>query len=177
MKLISLITLIMIFGLSLEAENQSFYDLKFKTLEGETVNMVDFKGKKVLIVNTASECGLTPQLEELQALHEEYSGKLVIIGFPSNDFANQEPLEGMEIARFCEDNFGVSFMLAEKVSVKGDEKHPVYQWLTSKEQNGKMDSEVAWNFQKYLISSEGELAEVIDPRTTPMSDKVTDLIE
>jgi glutathione peroxidase len=149
-----------------------FYDFKVKTLEGSDFNFATLKGKKVMIVNTASKCGFTPQYKDLEALYEQSGGKLVIIGFPANNFANQEPGSASEIREFCTKNYGVTFPMMEKISVKGNDIHPLYKWLTSKDQNGVMDSEVKWNFQKYLIDENGKLVDVIYSQEKPGSDKI-----
>jgi glutathione peroxidase len=149
-----------------------FYDFKVKTLEGSDFSFASLKGKKVMIVNTASKCGFTPQYKDLEALYEQEGGKLVIIGFPANNFASQEPGSASEIREFCTKNYGVTFPMMEKISVKGNDMHPLYKWLTSKDKNGVMDSEVKWNFQKYLIDENGKLVDVIYSKEKPGSDKV-----
>jgi glutathione peroxidase len=154
------------------SQEKGFYDFKVKTLEGEDFDFSSLKGKKVMVVNTASKCGYTPQYKDLEELHEKYEGRIVIIGFPANNFANQEPGSAEEIRKFCTVNYGVTFQMMEKISVKGDDIHPLYKWLTSKDKNGKMDSEVKWNFQKYLIDEEGKLVDVISTREKPGSEKV-----
>lgn len=157
----------------LMAQSQSFYSFKVKTLEGDTFDFATLKGKKVMIVNTASKCGYTPQYEELEKLYEMEGGDgFVILGFPANNFANQEPGTAAEIRQFCTQNYGVTFPMMEKISVKGDDMHPLYKWLTEKARNGVMDSEVKWNFQKYLIDEKGNLKEVLLSKEKPMSDKV-----
>lgn len=146
----------------------SIYDFTVKTLEGEDFSFSQLKGKKVMIVNTASKCGLTPQYEELQELWEHYGGDdFIIIGFPANNFMNQEPGSDEDIKEFCTRNYGVTFPMMSKISVKGDDMHPVYKWLTTKDLNGFEDSNVQWNFQKYLIDEEGRLVKVIKPRVKP----------
>lgn len=149
-----------------------FYDFKVKTLEGEDFNLASLKGKKVMVVNTASKCGYTPQYKDLEELYKQYGSKLVIIGFPANNFMNQEPGSALEIRQFCTENYNVSFPLMEKLSVKGKDMHPLYRWLTSKELNGVMDSEVKWNFQKYLIDENGRLIDVLYSKEKPGSEKV-----
>jgi len=142
------------------------------------VKLSDFKGKKVMIVNTASKCGLTPQYKELEALYERYKDKdFIIIGFPANNFLGQEPGSNEQIASFCSINYGVSFPMMSKISVKGKNMHPLYQFLTQKAKNGVEDSKVKWNFQKYLIGRDGKLEKVIDPKTLPSSDEVIQWIE
>jgi glutathione peroxidase len=164
--------LLLTFSLSGFTQSSSFYNFKVKTLEGGIFDFSTLKGKKVMIVNTASKCGNTPQYKDLEALYEKYHDKLVIIGFPENNFANQEPGTASEIRKFCTENYGVTFPLMEKISVKGDDMAPVYRWLTSKSENGVMDSSVKWNFQKYLIDENGKLVAVIDPKEKPTSEKV-----
>lgn len=149
-----------------------FYGFRVKTLDGNDFDFSTLKGKKVMIVNTASKCGFTPQYKELEALFEKYRDQLVIIGFPTNNFASQEPGSNEEIRKFCTDNYGVTFPMMSKVSVKGNDMSPVYKWLTSKELNGMKDSEVSWNFQKYLIDENGKLVDVLDPKVKPDSEKV-----
>jgi glutathione peroxidase len=149
-----------------------FYDFKVKTLEGEDFNLASLKGKKVMVVNTASKCGYTPQYKDLEEIYMQYEGKLVIIGFPANNFLNQEPGSALEIRQFCTDKYSVTFPLMEKISVKGKDMHPLYKWLTSKELNGVMDSEVKWNFQKYLIDENGKLVDVLYSKEKPGSEKV-----
>lgn len=156
----------------------SFYDLKAETIDGEEFNFSMLKGKKVLIVNTASKCGYTPQYKDLEEIYNQYHEQygVEIIGFPSNDFMKQEPGSNEEIALFCEKNYGVTFQMMAKVNVKGNEINPVYDWLTSKEKNGKLDSKVKWNFQKYLISETGELIDVVDPGESPSDKTITNWI-
>jgi glutathione peroxidase len=165
------VTLLSLFSLAGLSQSE-FYNFKVKTLEGEDFDFSSLKGKKVMIVNTASKCGFTPQYEDLEALHRQFGNVLSIIGFPANNFMNQEPGSAFEIRQFCTGNFDVTFPLMEKISVKGDDMHPLYKWLTSKELNGVMDSNVRWNFQKYLIDEEGNLVDVLYPREKPDSDKV-----
>ncbi len=154
------------------AQSKGFYDFKVKTLEGKDFDFSSLKGKKVMIVNVASKCGNTPQYKELEEMYEQYQGKLVIIGFPANNFAGQEPGSPEEIRKFCTETYGVTFPLMEKISVKGDDMHPLYKWLTSKSQNGLLDSDVTWNFQKYLIDENGKLVDFVKPKDKPNSEKV-----
>ena len=154
-------------------QTTSFYSLKAKTIDGKEFDFSSLKGKKVMIVNTASKCGNTPQYAKLEDLYKKYGGdKFVILGFPANNFAHQEPGTNEEIARFCTLNYGVTFPMMSKISVKGDDMNPVYKWLTSKSENGVMDSDVKWNFQKYLIDENGHLVAVIPPKEDPMSDQI-----
>ena len=154
------------------AQSSGFYDFKVKTLEGNEFDFASLKGKKVMIVNTASKCGFTPQYKDLEEVYVKYHDNLVIIGFPANNFASQEPGTAAEIRKFCTENYGITFPLMEKISVKGNDMAPIYKWLTSKEKNGVMDSEVKWNFQKYLIDENGKLVDVIYSKDKPTSDKV-----
>jgi glutathione peroxidase len=170
-KILSLSILLIASVISINA--QSFYDLKAKTIDGKEFSFADLKGKKVLIVNTASKCGYTPQYEDLEKLYKEYKDKnLVIIGFPANNFGRQEPGTNEEIEEFCKKNYGVTFQMMEKIDVKGDDKHPVYKWLTEKSLNGSMDSSVKWNFQKYMIDEKGKLVDVAGSGDKPMGDKI-----
>jgi len=153
---------------SQKMEKQSIHQFKVTDLSGKSFDFSTLKGKKILVVNTASKCGLTPQYKELQSLYEKYKDQnFVIVGFPANNFMSQEPGSNAEIATFCEANYGVTFPMMEKISVKGKDKHPVYQFLTEKAKNGLQDNDVEWNFQKYLINEKGELEQVVSPRTSP----------
>lgn len=154
------------------SQAKSFYDFKAKTLEGGDFDFGTLKGKKIMIVNTASKCGNTLQYKQLEALYEQYKDELVIVGFPANNFGSQEPGTNAEIRKFCTDNYSVTFPMMQKISVKGSDMAPVYKWLTSKSMNGVMDSDVKWNFQKYLIDENGKLVAVIEPQEKPDSDKV-----
>ncbi|SMO42939.1 glutathione peroxidase [Saccharicrinis carchari] len=169
-------TLLLLMG-GLNAQ-ESFYDFKVKTLEGADFSLAALKGKKVMVVNTASKCGLTGQYEQLEAIYKKYGGnKFVIVGFPANNFLKQEPGTAEEIREFCTLNYGVTFPMMAKISVKGDDMAPLYQWLTQKEKNGVKDSKVQWNFQKYLIDEQGNLVKVISPRTKPDDQEILDWIE
>ena len=155
-----------------------FYALSAKTIDGEDFSFEQLKGKKVLVVNVASKCGLTPQYEELETLYKMYGGNnFIIMGFPANNFMKQEPGTEDEIKTFCESNYGVTFQMMSKISVKGDDMHPVYQWLTQEEKNGVKDSQVKWNFQKYLINEEGKYVEVFSPKTKPLSENIVNKIK
>lgn len=157
---------------------ETIYQFKLEDLTGNTFDFSTLKGNKILVVNTASECGLTPQYEQLQAIYEKYKDKnFVIVGFPANNFGAQEPGSNAQIATFCQKNYGVSFPMMSKISVKGNDMHPVYQFLTQKSKNGLQDSEVEWNFQKYLINENGELVDVVDPRTLPTDAEIVNWIE
>jgi len=152
-----------------EPVSNDIYHFKVEALDGKTLDFAKYKGKKILIVNTASQCGNTPQYAELEAAYKKYNGKLVIIGFPANNFGAQVPGSNKEISEFCTKNYGVTFPMAAKISVKGDDMAPIYHWLTEKKNNGFQDSEVKWNFQKYLIDENGHLVAVFAPKK-----KVTD---
>jgi len=172
-KKLNLLFLLSAFTIAGFAQGSGFYDFKVKTLEGADFDFSSLKGKKVMIVNTASKCGYTPQYKELEEVYVQNQGNLVIIGFPANNFANQEPGSASDIRKFCSENYGVTFPMMEKISVKGDDMHPLYKWLTSKSNNGVMDSEVKWNFQKYLIDEKGNLVDVVYSKEKPNSDKIT----
>lgn len=152
--------------------NTSIYDISIKSLSGENIDLAKFKGKKILFVNTASKCGFTKQYADLQKLHETYKDKLVVIGVPCNQFGGQEPGNATQIQSFCKINYGVTFLMTEKVDVKGDNQHPLYAWLTKKELNGVKNSSVKWNFQKYLIDENGNFLDYFYSITKPMSSKI-----
>lgn len=157
---------------------QSLYDLTIELNNGQQLKLDAARGKKLLLVNTASNCGYTPQYDDLQKLYEQYQDKLMIIGFPANDFGQQEKGSDKDIAEFCRVNFGVTFPLAKKSTVvKGKNQHPVFQWLTQKEKNGWNTEEPTWNFSKYLINEEGTLTHYFEPAVSPTSGQVTREIE
>ena len=156
---------------------KSIYDFKVKALDESTIDVAAFKGKKILIVNTASKCGYTPQYKNLEALHQRYKDKLVIIGFPANNFLWQEPGDNATIASFCQKNYGVSFVMAAKISVKGSDMAPIYQWLTQKKYNHVENSSVKWNFQKYLIDEHGHLIQMFSPGVDPLDAEITNAID
>ncbi len=156
---------------------QSIYDFKVTALDGSTIDFSAFKGKKIMIVNTASKCGFTPQYEALEKLSKQYKDRLVIVGFPANNFLFQEPGSNEKIAEFCKANYGVTFPVSAKISVKGAKMAPIYRWLTEKKYNGYEDSKVKWNFQKYLIDEKGNLVAVFSPATTPDSKEIIAAIE
>ena len=152
---------------------KSFYDFTLQTIDGQPFNFASLKGKKVMIVNTASKCGYTPQYKDLQLLNMAYGGdKFVIIGFPANNFMSQEPGTNAEIKEFCTSKYDVTFPMMAKISVKGDDMNPLYKWLTQKALNGVLDSEVGWNFQKYLIDENGKLVGYFKSSVKPLSDEV-----
>tara|TARA_X000000368_G_scaffold258261_1_gene204113 strand:+ start:766 stop:1251 length:486 start_codon:yes stop_codon:yes gene_type:complete len=156
---------------------ESLYDFTVKDIYGEDFEFSDLKGKKIMIVNTASKCGLTPQYKGLENLYSKYKNdNFIIIGFPANNFLWQEPGSNEKIATFCEENYGVSFPMMSKISVRGSSMHPIYKFLTDKSKNGVISSSVSWNFQKYLINEDGTIHKVISPRTKPEDQKIIDWI-
>lgn len=170
MKKNILMILMVLSGASFAQEN--IYGFEFETLDGEKKSFADYKGKKILIVNTASECGFTGQYEGLQELHEKVGEELVIIGFPANNFGKQEPGTNEEIAGFCKKNYGVTFQMAAKVSVKGDDMHPLFKWLCSQE-NVDFVGDIKWNFEKILINEQGKVEHRFRSGTKPMSKELT----
>lgn len=163
---------------ALSAQSKVLYDFKATTLDGQSFNLSSLKGKKIMVVNTASKCGLTPQYAKLQKLYDQYKDKnFVIIGFPANNFASQEPGTNSEIKEFCTKNYGVTFPMMSKISVKGDDIDPLYKWLTSKEENKVLEAPVQWNFQKFLIDEKGQIADVAFPKELPDEDKIIKWIE
>jgi glutathione peroxidase len=159
-------------------KKETIYQFNVQDLSGNAFDFTTLKGKKIMIVNTASECGLTPQYEQLQAVYEKYKEQnFVIVGFPANNFGSQEPGSNAQIATFCQKNYGVTFPMMAKISVEGSDQHPLYQFLTQKAKNGLEDSEVQWNFQKYLIKKSGELEKVVAPRTLPTDAEIINWIE
>lgn len=151
----------------------SIYDFKVAALDGSSIDFSTFKGKKILVVNTASQCGYTRQYEGLQKLYETYKDKLVIVGFPANNFGQQEPGSNVEIGEFCKKNYGVTFPMAAKVSVKGDDQAAIFKWLCNKTQNGVMDAEIKWNFGKFLLDEKGNLINYFPSKVEPMSEEIT----
>ncbi|MCK9612173.1 MAG: glutathione peroxidase [Bacteroidales bacterium] len=177
MRTITLIFTLLTANIMFAQNSSGFYMLKAQTLDGNEFDFSILKGKKVMIVNTASKCGYTPQYKDLEELHKKYgSGNFVILGFPSNDFMNQEPLDNEEIKEFCSRNYGVTFQMMSKVSVTGKNMDPVYQWLTDKKLNGVMDSNVKWNFQKYLIDKNGKLFNTFASSVKPFSESIVNWI-
>jgi len=153
--------------------SKTLHDFTVKDINGKSFDLASLKGKKVLVVNVASKCGLTPQYEDLQTLYERYRDRnFVVIGFPANNFNGQEPGTNKEIKEFCTANYGVTFPMMDKISVRGDDQAPLYKWLTHKSENGVKDQEVTWNFQKYLVDEQGRLVDVVLPRESPLSDKI-----
>ena len=178
MKTFVLMMVSLLFAVSLEAQNKSFYDFTVKTIDGKDFPLSSLKGKKVLVVNVASKCGLTPQYAQLEKLCEKYKDKdFVIVGFPANNFMGQEPGSNEEIAQFCSLNYDVTFPMMAKISVKGKEIAPLYQWLTEKKLNGKEDASVQWNFQKFMIDENGNWVGFASPKESPFSEKIVTWIE
>lgn len=172
-KSILILSLVVASATMVMGQTKTLHDFTVTTLEGETFPLSQLKGKKVMVVNTASKCGLTPQYETLEKLYKQYGGeKFVIIGFPANNFMKQEPGTNSEIREFCTANYGVTFPMMEKISVKGDDIHPLYKWLTTKSENGVVDAEISWNFQKFLIDEKGNVVDYLKPREKPDSEKV-----
>ncbi|KAF0198600.1 MAG: glutathione peroxidase [Bacteroidetes bacterium] len=178
MKKLSLIFAMAIMISGAVSAQTTLHSFKTKTIDGKEFDLASLKGKKVLVVNTASKCGLTPQYKELEALYKKYKDRnFVIIGFPANNFLSQEPGTEAEIKEFCELNYGVTFPMMSKISVKGKDMDPIYKWLTNKSENGKMDAGVTWNFQKFMIDENGNFVDFVSPRESPMSDKIVKWIE
>ena len=177
--LILLVTLISVEYNSnnIKTKPMPIYDITINDIEGKGINLNDFKGKYVLFVNVASNCGFTRQYKDLQTLYDKYKDELVVVGVPCNQFGGQEPQDEKKIQEFCEKNYGVSFILTKKVDVKGSNQHPIYKWLTEKKLNGFSNSSVKWNFQKYFINKNGKLINYFLSTTSPISSKITSLIE
>lgn len=155
----------------------SIHQFKVKGINQAEIDFATFSGKKILIVNVASECGFTPQYRQLQELYEAFKDKLVVVGFPCNDFGGQEPGSSSDIHTFCTRNYGVSFPLATKVSILPPNTHPIYKWLTQKEQNGKLNSSVRWNFHKYLLDEQGALVATYPSSTSPIDETIIDWVQ
>lgn len=164
-------------SMNTDEQIETIYQYKVTDLYGKEFDFASLKGKKILVVNTASECGLTPQYKDLESIYEKYKDKdFVIVGFPANNFGSQEPGSNEEIAKFCEMNYGVTFPMMSKISVKGEDKADIYKFLTQKSKNGLQDSQVEWNFQKYLISEQGKLIKVLSPRVLPTDPVIIDWV-
>jgi glutathione peroxidase len=176
MKLLfSIITAIL---MTIATSSDSVHQFNVKTIEGDEISLKQYEGKVLLLVNTASKCGYTPQYTELEKLYNTYKDKgLVIIGFPANNFMGQEPGSNEEIKAFCEKNYGVSFPMMSKISVKGSDIHPLYDFLTDSDKNGVVDGNVKWNFQKYLVGKDGKVVKKFNPGDNPMSEEVKEAIE
>lgn len=178
MKTIISIIMTTIIALSAVAQNKSLYDFKVTDINGQEFDMAQLKGKKVLIVNVASKCGLTPQYEKLQALYSKYKDNgFVVVGFPANNFMGQEPGTDQEIQTFCVSKYDVSFPMMSKIDVKGKNVAPIYQWLTKKAVNGKLDAPIQWNFQKFMIDEQGQIVDFASPKEDPFCDKIVKWIE
>ncbi len=162
----------MILASALMVNAQSIHSFKVKGLDGKQIDFASFKGKKILVVNTASKCGYTPQYESLEKVYEQYKNKLVIIGFPCNQFGGQEPGSNEEIADFCKKNYGVTFPLADKIDVKGATMAPIYQWLTQKSKNGVVDANISWNFNKFLLDENGKMIAYFPSNVKPDSEEI-----
>lgn len=156
-----------------ELMGKTIYDFRVESLDGKEINFADFKGKKILIVNTASECGFTPQYADLEKVYEQYKDKLVVVGFPANNFGGQEPGTNTEIGAFCQKNYGVTFPMAAKVSVKGDDTAPIFKYLTEKELNGVKNTTILWNFTKFLVDENGKLIDSFVSTTKPTDEAIT----
>jgi glutathione peroxidase len=173
MKKLIIMSIIISSIIPLQSQEKNFHSFTVKTITGEEISLSEFRGKKVLVVNTASKCGLTPQYENLQKLYEEYGGDdFTIVGFPANNFLSQEPGSNEEIQEFCSINYGVTFPMMAKISVKGKGIHPLYAWLTDKDENGVMDAKVSWNFQKFLIDENGNLVDMVPPKNSPYDERI-----
>ncbi len=178
MKQFNVLFILLFFSWSNIQSQENIYQFKVQDLYGNEFDFSTLKGKKIMVVNTASECGLTPQYEDLQKLYDTYKdNNFIIIGFPANNFGKQEPGSDKEIATFCKENYGVTFPMMSKISVKGKDMHEVYQFLTQKEKNGLENSKVKWNFQKYLLNEKGELVKVVSPKTLPTDPVILNWIE
>jgi len=178
-KLIILSIMVSLFSKSGAQTNpsESIYNIKINSLDGKPIDLSTFKGKYILFVNVASKCGFTGQYEDLQKLYDTHKDKLMVIGLPCNQFGGQEPGTVKEIQTFCQQNYGVTFLMTEKIDVKGDKQHPLYQWLTQKEKNGNSSSTIKWNFQKYLVDGKGHLVDYYYSITNPLSDKITNYLK
>lgn len=180
--IITMATILPLYSQNADSSNQEvktssdFYNFKLITLQGDTIPFSDFKSKKVLLVNVASKCGYTPQYAQLQELHEKYWNKVVIIGFPANNFGSQEPGTNSDVLNFCTKNYGVTFLMSEKISVKGLNQHPIFQWLTNKSRNGWNQESPQWNFYKYLMDEEGHLRKVFPSSVLPTSEEIVNEI-
>lgn len=177
MKNVFIVALLVLLSAFTFPSNNSIHRFKVKSIEGKTIDFSSFKGKKILVVNTASKCGYTPQYEALQQVYSTYKDKLVIVGFPANNFGGQEPGSDGEIQEFCKARYGVSFPLASKVSVKGTDMAPIYKWLTSKAENGVLDAEIKWNFGKFLLDENGKLIQYFPSNVKPDSEEILKYIK
>ena len=172
-----LILIIMIFFNSFALAQAPIYDIEINDIYSQPIDLSHYQGKYILFVNVASKCGFTSQYKDLEKLHQNYKDKLIVIGLPCNQFGGQEPGNEKEIQNFCSINYGISFLMTEKVEVKGDRQHRLYSWLTDKKLNGKVNSTVKWNFQKYLVGPDGKLIDYFYSITKPLSSKITSVLE
>lgn len=177
MKNVFIVALLVLLSAFTFPSDNSIHRFKVKSIEGKTIDFSSFKGKKILVVNTASKCGYTPQYEALQQVYSTYKDKLVIVGFPANNFGGQEPGSDGEIQEFCKARYGLSFPLASKVSVKGNDMAPIYKWLTSKAENGVLDAEIKWNFGKFLLDEQGKLIQYFPSNVKPDSEEILKYIK
>lgn len=171
----NVLSFLLIFNILIMNAQNSIYDFNITTIDGKLMSLSSFKGKKMLLVNTASECGFTPQYQELQELHQNYGEQLVIIGFPANNFGGQEPGTNSDIKSFCQKNYGVTFLMSQKVSVKGENVDPIFKWLNNQE-NQSFKGNIMWNFEKYFIDEKGQLSKRFRSTTKPNSSSITSLI-
>jgi len=172
MKLISFIAAIMLSAFTFPVATPSIHSFKVASIDGGQIDFSSFKGKKILVVNTASKCGYTPQYEALEKVYKQYKDKLVIVGFPCNQFGGQEPGSNEEIQSFCKARYGVTFPLSTKVDVKGDNIAPIYKWLCNKSENGVLDASIAWNFNKFLLDENGKMIAYFPSKVTPDSEEI-----
>lgn len=174
--ILSAFLILAFFSSAVPVKDKSIYDFKIKAIDGETINLSKFKGKKILIVNTASKCGYTPQYKGLEALQQKYKNELVVIGFPSDNFGGQEFQQNSEIKEFCQKNYGVTFPLTTRVDVKGENADPIFKYLCNKSENGVLDAKIGWNFNKFLIDENGKLLAHFDSKILPDSPEVLKLL-
>jgi glutathione peroxidase len=168
---LTLTAIVMLSAFTMPA-NTSIHSFKVKSIDGGVIDFSKYKGKKILVVNVASQCGYTRQYEGLQKLYEAHKDKLVIVGFPANNFGSQEPGSDGEILQFCKARFGVTFPMASKISVKGDDTAPIYKWLTSKNENGVLDATIGWNFNKFLLDENGKMLAYFPSNVEPDSEEI-----
>lgn len=172
---LKLLIISLLVSVHISGQLKTLYDFKANTIDGKEFDFSTLKGKKVLIVNTATECSLAPQFKKLQELYEEFGGDdFEIIAFPCNDFGNQEPGNNEEIMEVCKNKYAVTFQMMEKIKIKGDDCHPIYKWLTSSEENGTLQAKVTWNYQKFLIDKEGKVVDSLSPISSPKSKRITE---
>ncbi len=176
LTVVTVVTVAMLTAFTLPA-NKSIHSFKVKSIDGGLIDFAKYKGKKILVVNVASQCGYTRQYEGLQKLFEAHKDKLVIVGFPANNFGSQEPGTDGEIVQFCKAHFGVTFPMASKISVKGDDAAPIYKWLTSKTENGVLDAKIGWNFNKFMLDENGKMLAYFPSKTEPDSEEITKFLK